>query len=77
MGNTLVLATLARDLAIPSGQISKPEMVERHPVSMTAPCFAKQPPGPTRTRLQESSHLDSDSKIESQGSTMDDTPVGL
>ena len=69
------LATLARDSAIPSGDTSEPEVVDRHRVSMTARCFIKLPTGPTR--LQESNHLDSDSKIESKGSTKEDTPVGL
>jgi hypothetical protein len=76
MGDTLNLAAQARDSAKPSGDTSEPEVVERrHRVSMTAWCTIRQPSD--QTQLQETSHQDSDSKIESKGSAMEDTPVGL
>ena len=76
MGDTMGLATMARDSATPSGDSSEPEVMERkHRVSLTAWCSIKQSSGPIQ--LQEMSHQDSDPKIESNGSAKEDTPVGL
>ena len=75
MGDTLNLATVARDSAKPSGDTSEPEGVEKHRVYLTVGCSINQPSGPIQ--LQEMSHQDSDSTIESKGSAMEDTPVGL
>ena len=76
MGDTLNLATLARDSAKPSGDTTEPEVVERkYRMSLTAGCSINQPSG--RIQLQETSHPDSDSEFESKGSAEEDTPVGL
>lgn len=76
MGDTLNLATLARDSETPSGDTSGPVVVERrHRVSLSSWCSIKQSSG--LIQLQETSHQDSDSKIESNGSAKEDTPVGL
>ena len=75
MGDTLNLATLARDSAKPSGDTSEPEVVEKHRVSLTVGCSINQPSGPIH--LQETSHPDSDPESESKGSAEEDTPVGL
>jgi hypothetical protein len=59
MGDTMGLATMARDSATPSGDSSEPEVMERkHRVSLTAWCSIKQSAGPIQ--LQEMSHQDSD-----------------